>query len=159
FVWEAKDRYPTAAELRAMAFLALVEGAQGIAYYSYGSVTGRPKTTIAAAQPELWRSVKKLNHELAEVGPRLLSGTESKELKLGKGTSAVTMKAVRGKEGGLAVVVNSGRTRQDVKVVGQEGTFARMILQNGKEVEVKDGVALLLVEPFGVEIVRWGQKK
>src|SRR5579864_8233395 len=45
FAWQAKDRYPTPAELRSMAFLALVEGAHGIGYYSYGSVTGLPKTT------------------------------------------------------------------------------------------------------------------
>ena len=52
FAWKAKDRYPTPQELRCMAFLALVEGAGGIGYYSYGSVTGQPKTTIAEAQPQ-----------------------------------------------------------------------------------------------------------
>jgi hypothetical protein len=74
FAWDAKDRYPTPAELRCMAFLALVEGAHGIGYYSYGTVTGYPGTTIAAAQPELWKSVKPLNQDLADIGPRLLSG-------------------------------------------------------------------------------------
>src|ERR1044072_4612675 len=46
FVWDAKDPYPTPAELLCMAFLCLVEGAHGIGYYSYGSVTGRPRTSI-----------------------------------------------------------------------------------------------------------------
>jgi len=153
FVWEVKDRYPTPAELRSMAFLALVEGAHGIGYYSYGSVTGRPKTTIALAQPELWKSVKKLNYDIANIGPRLLSGTEANDLTLGKGTPAVKMKLVREKGGLLAVIVNSAATRQEVKLTAQAGTLGRMVLQNGKYIEVKEGVATLPLEPFGVEIV------
>lgn len=69
FAWDAKARYPTPAELRCMAFLALAEGATGIGYYSYGSVTGHPKKTIAEVQPELWKSVKALNGELAKYAP------------------------------------------------------------------------------------------
>jgi hypothetical protein len=157
FVWEAKDRYPTPAELRSMAFLALVEGAHGIGYYSYGSVTGRPKTTIALAQPELWKSVKKLNHDIANIGPRLLSGTQANDLTLRKGTPAVKMKLVREKGGLLAVIVNSAATRQEVKLTAQAGTGSQLVLQNGKRIEVKEGVATLLLEPFGVEIVRLRQ--
>jgi hypothetical protein len=155
FVWEATDRYPTPAELRSMAFLALVEGAHGIGYYSYGSVTGRPKTTIAVAQPELWKSVQKLNHDIADIGPRLLSGTAANDLTLGKGTPAVKMKLVREKSGVLAVIVNSAATRQEVKLIGQAGTSGRLLLQNGKQIEVKEGLATLPLEPFGVEIIRW----
>src|SRR5262249_16735786 len=154
FVWEPKDRYPTPAELRCMAFLSLVEGAHGIGYYSYGYVTGRPKTTIAAAQPELWKGVKKLNHDVADIGPRLLSGTEASDLTLGKSSSPVRMKVVREQNGLLAVVVNSSETRQDAKLMFQTGTFGRIVLQSGRQLEVKEGVATLLMEAFGVEILR-----
>ena len=154
FVWEAKDRYPTPAELRCMAFLALVEGAHGIGYYSYGSVTGQSQTTIAAAQPELWKSVKNLNRDIADVGSRLLAGTETNDLTVGKGTPAVKMKLVREKDGLLAVVVNVAATRQEAKLIGQAGTFGQMVLQNGKQIEVKENVATLPLEPLGVEIIR-----
>jgi hypothetical protein len=154
FVWQPKDRYPTPAELRCMAFLSLVEGARGIGYFSYGSVTGQPKATIAAAQPELWKSVKKLNHDIAEIGPRLLSGTEANDLTLGKGTPSVKMKLVREKDGVLAVVVNSAANKQEVKLICQARTFRQLILQNGKQIEVKEGVATLPLEPLGVEIIR-----
>jgi hypothetical protein len=154
FVWQPKDRYPTPAELRCMAFLALVEGAHGIGYYSYGSVTGQPKTTIAAAQPELWHSVKKLNHDLASLGPRLLSGTPANDLTLDKGTPAVRMKLVREKTGLLAVVVNSAPTRQEVKLSCQARPFGPLVSQNGQQIEVKEGIATLPLEPFGVEIIR-----
>lgn len=151
FVWDAKDRYPTPAELRCMAFLSLVEGAQGIGYYSFGSVTGRPKTTIAAVQPDLWKSLKKLNHDIADIGPRLLSGAPANDLTLGKDTPSVRMKVVREKDGVLAVVVNSAATRQEVKLIT---TLGRMTLQNGTAIEVKDGVATVPLEGFGVEIIR-----
>jgi hypothetical protein len=157
FVWEAKDRYPTPAELRCMAFLCLVEGAHGIGYYSYGSVTGRPKTTIAAAQPELWKSVKKLNHDIAEIGPQLLSGTEGKDLTIGKDTPAVKMKLVHAKGGALAVVVNSAATRAEVKLTWQARPVGPVVLQNGKQIELKEGVATLPLEAFGVEILRWAR--
>lgn len=157
FVWDAKDRYPTPAELRCMVFLALVEGAHGIGYYSYGTVTGRPKTTIAQAQPELWKSVKKLNHDIADIGPRLLAGTEANDLALGKGTPSVKMKLVREKDSLLGVIVNPTASRQEVRLTGKAGMVGRLIAQNGKQLEVKDGVATLPLEPFGVEIVRAGR--
>lgn len=154
FVWKETDRYPTPAELRCMAFLALVEGAHGIGYYSFGSVTGRPKTTFAAAQPDLWKSVKKLNHDIAQVGPRLLAGTPANDLMLDKSVSTVKMKVVRDKDGLFAVVVNSGATRLDVKLACKAGTAGPLLLQNGKRIEIADGAATLALEPFGVEVVR-----
>ena len=155
FAWDAKDRYPTPAELRCMAFLALVEGGHGIGYFSYGNVTGQPKTTIVAAQPDLWKSVKKLNHEIGDIGPRLLAGAETNDLRVGKDAPAVKMKVVREKGGLLAVVVNSAASRQEVKLMGKAGTSGQLVLQTGKQLEVKDGVATLPLEPFGVEIARW----
>ncbi len=155
FAWQSKDRYPTPAELRCMAFQSLVEGAQGIGYYSYGSVTGRPKTTIAAVQPELWKSVKQLNHDISDIGPRLLSGTDARDLTLGEGATSVKMKLVREKGSVLAVIVNTGAKQRDVKLISKVSTLTRLTLQNGKQIEVKAGVATLPLEPFGVEIIRW----
>src|SRR5262249_55782976 len=153
FVWKAMDRYPTPAELRAMTYLALVEGAQGIGYYSYGSVTGRPKTTVAAAQPELWKSVKTLNQENADIGPKLLSGREVDAIQIGEGMPSVKMRVVREKSATLAVVVNSAATRQEAKLIWKVKTFGHMLLRSGKQVVVQDGVAMLPLEPFGVEII------
>jgi hypothetical protein len=74
---------------------------------------------------------------------------------VGKGTPSVKMKLVREKSGTLAVLVNSAASRQDVKLIGQPGVSGRMVLQNGKQIEVKEGTATLPLEPFGVEIARW----
>lgn len=116
FAWKATDRYPTPAELRCMAFLALVEGAQGIGYYSYGSVTGKPKTTIAEAQPELWKSVRNLNRELAVYGPRLLAGTAT-ELKIEKLPDAIKIKSIRDNDGHLTILVNTSPESHDVALL------------------------------------------
>jgi hypothetical protein len=87
--------------------------------------------------------------DIADIGPRLLSGTAANDLTLGKGTPAVKMKVVRETGGVLAVIVNSAATRQEVKLLRQAGTFGRLLLQNGKQIEVKAGVATLPLEPFG----------
>jgi hypothetical protein len=159
FVWKEKDRYPTPAELRCMAFLALIEGAHGIGYYSFGSVTGRPKTTIAVVEPTLWKSVKKLNHDIADIGPRLLAGTPTNELTLSMDAGPVRLKAVREKDGGLAVIVNPTTSRREVKLSTRADAFAKLVLQNGKQIDFKQGSATLPLEPFSVEIMRLFQRK
>lgn len=156
FAWDAKDRYPTPAELRCMAFLALVEGAHGIGYYSYGTVTGHPGKTIAATQPALWKSVKPLNHDLAEIAPQLLSGKPSTDLALREETPSVKLKVVRTESGFLAVVVNTSPAPQSTKLVSKPGSVERMQRRNGGQVEFKEGLATLPLEPFGVEILENG---
>lgn len=164
YAWKADDRYPTPAELRCMAFLALVEGAHGIGYYSYSTVTRQPKTTIAAAQPELWKSVGQLNREIAGIGPRLVSGKKTDAIAVDVapldaaspgGESAVRFKAIEDKHGLLALLVNPTETPQQVRLVWRatdvDGTFT---LAGGKQLEFKQGVAMLTLDPFGVEILR-----
>lgn len=159
FVWNAKDRYPTPDELRCMAFLALVEGAHGIGYYSYGSVTGRPKTSIAAAQPELWKSVKKLNHDLRDIGPRLLSGSQSNDATLGTGTSSVRMKCVRQNGEVLAVVVNTASTRQEAKLLCKDLKVGQLTSRAGRHIPVTEGTATLVLDAFGIEVVHLATRK
>lgn len=116
FAWDVKDRYPTPAELRVMVYLALVNGADGIGYYSYGSVTGHPKQTIAQVQPELWESVKKLNEEVARVGPALQQGEDVTAGVLKELPTGLWGKAVRESGGTLIVVVNPTAAKLDAPI-------------------------------------------
>lgn len=154
FAWDAKDRYPTPTELRCMAFLALVEGAHGIGYYSYGTVTGHPGKTIAATQSELWKSVKPLNHDLAAIAPQLLSGKPSTDLTLGEGTPGVKLKVVRLDSGLLAIVVNTSSNPLSVKLVAKVGSSGRLQRRDGEQIEFKNGLAPLPLKAFGVEIIQ-----
>lgn len=169
FAWDAKDRYPTPAELRCMAFLSLIQGAHGIGYYSYGTVTGHPGKTIAAVQSELWKSVKTLNHDLAEIGPQFLAGQPSRDLALvevveseGKTREiipALRMNLVRRDDSFLAVVINTASTPRRAKFVRQAATFDRIEKKDGEPLELKEGVAYLPLEAFGVEILRLTKKR
>lgn len=78
FAWEAKDRYPTPDELRCMVYLSLIEGANGIGYYAYHSITGKKDTDITKEQPELWKAVSGVNAEARAIGAFALSANEAK---------------------------------------------------------------------------------
>ena len=65
------------------------------------------------------------------------------------------MKVVREKDSLLAVVVNVAATRQAAEFICQTKTSGQIVLQNGKQIEVKESVVTLPLEPFGVEIIRW----
>ncbi|MCC7192569.1 MAG: hypothetical protein IT444_07275 [Phycisphaeraceae bacterium] len=128
FSWDLKDRYPTPAELRVMVYLSLVEGADGIGYYSYGSVTGHPKKTIAQVQPELWQSVKALNHEAAKTGPRLQKGEDVTATVLKDLPKGLYGKAVREGDQLLIIVVNPAAQKATLSVAApaQEKTIDPM---------------------------------
>jgi len=57
-------RFPTAVETRAMVYLALIHGANGIVYYTY---TGGGSNFGASDNPEYWTFVKKLTGEVAQL--------------------------------------------------------------------------------------------
>lgn len=154
FAWEKEARYPTVAELRCMTYLALVEGASGIGYYSYGHVTGRPKQSIAEVEPELWRSLKQLNREIAEIGPALFAGNEKPSISLASESVAVKLKAAGPHTGLLAVAVNSATTEQIAKLECHLGAAGTLILDDGRSIEVRNGTATVVLKPFEVVTVR-----
>lgn len=155
FAWKPTDRYPTPAELRAMVFLSLVEGAHGIGYYSFGHVTGKPKTTIAEAQPELWQSVQTINREVFEIGPRLVRGSASREFALEKENSAIKSKVIRDEKGVLAVLVNGSPDKQRAMLVWNAAGATGSITVNSEPLPLDKGSADVSFEPFGVRIIRW----
>lgn len=151
FAWDAKARYPTPAELRCMTYLALVEGASGIGYYSYGHVTGQPKKTIAEVQPELWKSVKQLNREVAEIGPALFADDTKPSLFHHGDGSPVKSRAAKG--GLPAVFVNPTSTKQELRLAeSPEWVNARMF--DGRTLRFDAGVAFLTLQPLEVIVLR-----
>lgn len=157
FAWEKDARYPTPAELRCMTFLALAEGASGIGFYTYTPVTGQPKgTTIAAVQPELWQSVKQLNREIAEMGPLLVANRPpSLGIRQFNISPGVKVGWSRHDNRLPAVVINSTPAKQSAQFAGASLDYvAKIILSDGRQVPVKDGIAKLTLEPFEVVILR-----
>ncbi len=69
-------RAPTAAEYRAMAYLAIVCGAKGIVAYAYRipGTAQRRDYLITRDAPQLWQQVAAVNSELSAIGLSILSG-------------------------------------------------------------------------------------
>jgi len=65
-------RFPTAEELRAMSFLALIHGANGITWYTYG---GHGKNHGATQTDETWRTMCGVSKEISGLQDVLLSET------------------------------------------------------------------------------------
>jgi len=63
-------RPPTAKELRAMTYLALLAGVKGIIYYTYGD-----QGWVVTEHPEQWEAAKALVPEVKRLAPALLDGT------------------------------------------------------------------------------------
>lgn len=157
FAWEKDARYPTPAELRCMTYLALVEGATGIGFYTYSPVTGQPKgTTIATARTELWQSVKQLNREIAELVPLYLDDSPpSGGFRLIDSSSGIKLRSCLNKSHYPKVLVNSTATKQNVKLTNSVAGFSgRITLADGRIVPVAGGVAEFSLEPFEVVIIR-----
>ena len=65
-------RFPTADELRAMSFLALIHGANGLTWYTYG---GHGKNHGATHTPETWRTLCEVAREISGLQEVLLAET------------------------------------------------------------------------------------
>jgi len=58
------ERYPTEAETRVMTYLAIIHGAKGMTYYTYG---GTGKNHGVTHDPQVWAALKRLSRQLAEL--------------------------------------------------------------------------------------------
>lgn len=151
FAWDAKARYPTVAELRCMTYLALVEGASGIGYYSYGHVTGHPKKSIAEVQPELWKSVKQLNKEIAELAPQVAGGRRPAPMV----NPFVGPVAIAAADGGFPVIIVNQRDSEASVPFSMPDRRGTLHFDDGRKIVLNEsGGASIKLEPYEVIVVR-----
>jgi len=65
-------RYPTQAETRAMTYLAIIHGATGMTWYTYG---GTGKNHGVTHDPQVWTGLKRIARELADLHEVLVERT------------------------------------------------------------------------------------
>ncbi|NLE53456.1 MAG: hypothetical protein GX617_00840 [Lentisphaerae bacterium] len=70
--WTSWKRFPTFAELRAMSFLAIIHGAHGITWYTYG---GFDKNHGMADTPETWNNMATVATQLSQLSDVLTEPT------------------------------------------------------------------------------------
>jgi hypothetical protein len=68
----AKDRWPTAEELRTMSIMAIVEGARGLFYWSFGT-RGLSGVRDGQQREEYWQRAVRVTKELKDLEPALVA--------------------------------------------------------------------------------------
>ena len=152
FTWQTKDRYPTPAELRCMAYLSLIHGADGIGYYSYNNVTGKKGTNIAKEQPASWQAVKQINNEIAEMCPWLLEHNKVSVV-LQEGAPAVEFRALGGGGGTLLLLANTASVAKTAVLhfppdVATKSKRSLKALRSGKVILFEGAQVKVLLEPY-----------
>jgi len=73
---EGAGRAPTPEEVRAMTYLALVHGANGLIYYGYDipSFPGTKSFKLPNDAPEIWSELAQINQQLSWLAPVILNG-------------------------------------------------------------------------------------
>ena len=66
--WRRWKRFPTRNELRAMSYAALIHGAHGIFWYTYG---GSGENAGVTSSPERWKNITELSKEISYLSPIL----------------------------------------------------------------------------------------
>ena len=155
FTWEAKDRYPTPAELKCMVYLSLIHGADGIGYYSYNYVSGKKDTNVAKEQPALWAAVKQINAEVAKISGYLPLMANNSSVKLKEGSSGVEFRAL-----GIVTMIGSLLISQMILVANTANTPNAVTLEldgdvkgklkrldGGKDIALEKGIAKITLAP------------
>jgi hypothetical protein len=147
FVWKPEDPYPTPAELKCMAYLSLIHGADGIAYYSYNYVAGKEKTNLAREEPDLWRTVKPLNAEVKQVGEFLLDSLPARGVKVTAGEAAVEWRAAARGDSILLLLANTSSESHRVRVELPDKPALLQRIDNGLKLALEKGAAEITLGP------------
>lgn len=117
---DPKDREPTLGEKRAMAYLALIHGAQGLICYSYYDLL---KGGDKAVFERRWREVSAIAGEVAKLIPVLLDGREvAADLK-----GAVRLRALEHAGATHTVAVNTSGEALDATIAFPKARWTRRL--------------------------------
>lgn len=155
------QRYPTEAELRAMTYLAIIHGATGMTYYTYG---GHGANHGATHDPRIWAATKQIAKELTTLHDALVERetpqTQEVQLISGPDKDALGYPAVStrllvhaGKHYLLAA--NSARAAVGVKIVLRDAPGVTRVLFEDRTVSVQAGVLEDRFAPHGVHVYTW----
>ena len=141
-------RPPTAVELRNMVFQGLVHGARGILFYRYCGEEER-----AIQPPALWREVRTLAAELADLAPVLVTA-EPKEEVFGTRGVDVMLREYQGAYYLFAVNVTRAPQRLHLLLYNLLPLRSAQGLLRSRKPRLQNGVFDADIEPLGVGIYR-----
>ncbi|HNX04044.1 MAG TPA: hypothetical protein PKI32_00995 [Opitutales bacterium] len=135
-------RYPTAAEMRAIAYETIVHGAKGLIWYTYRSMAkGIPG---AAADAEYWKRVTDVTKEIASIQEYLVqpdSGMQPKAevlegpVKDALGFDSISLLMKSKKEDNLVIAVNSSTNAVKARIVRPGFQHVTRVFGNGERIK------------------------
>lgn len=158
--WKGWGRFPTAEEVRAMAYLSITAGAHGLFWYTYAAANGDKDGLGAADDPARWRDLAAVTRELASIQDdlgtrsaavpqvRILAGPERDSF----GNASVHCVIKQGVNGRLLIAVNAAAQKVRAQFAVDAVRKAQVLFED-REMRVATG----LVDEFapnGVHVYR-----
>lgn len=155
------QRFPTNAEVRVMTYLAIIHGATGMTYYTYG---GHGKNYGVTHDPTIWSNLKRIARELATLhdvlvepdppqGQRVEVTSGPTTDKLGYPSVSTRFKVRDGKSYLLAA--NSSASPLRVRIdLPKSGSNVEAVFEN-RRVRVTSNCIEDDFEPYGVHVYHW----
>lgn len=139
--WKAWARFPTAAELRAMCYQAIIHGANGLFIYTYIGMEQRGHGVTSS--PEKWQEVTAVSREIAALAddlvcPRarvqpsvvILAGPQRDA----RGFDSVSVLLKESPNGRLLIAGNSSMETVQARIKVDNFRGATLIFENGREI-------------------------
>ena len=159
-------RYPTAQEMYAMSFAAIIHGGNGITWFKYGADIGEKKASYSGMfrTPEDWAAMTNITRRIAALSPLLLERTPPQppvpEIVEGPktdplGQPAVTLLLKRRKNVICLMAVNAANEKVRARFrIGPLKATKVGVSWEGRTVALSQGVFEDDFEPFGVHVYR-----
>lgn len=155
------QRYPTEAETRVMTYLAIIHGATGMTYYTYG---GTGKNHGVTHDPQVWAALKRLARQLADLHDVLVQRDppQTQQIQVlsgpptdGLGYPAVStlLKEHQGRRYLLAANSSRGAVRARVNAGVEAGPV--QVMFEDRRLTAKAGVWDDDFAPYAVHVYAW----
>ncbi|GEM_PF-6308678 len=152
------DRAPSADENRAMVYLALMAGADGVIYHAWNlpAVGQRSSYQIARDEPELWAGIVETNRQLQYLEPALLDG-DPEQIAL-PWDSPVQMASWQLGDARVVVAVNTADTTAALafRIGAQPNEEVEVLFEDRAVIATNTGEVGDIFAPYAVHIYQVG---
>ena len=165
--WSEWHHFPTRDQLFATSFAAIVHGANGILWYTYGGFFQKEKNRLnegITSTPERWRDITELASLIREISPALLEegGTHPEvEMLSGPATDpfgGASVTSLLKRHGGSMYLIAVNAAPEAVHArfrLGNAGAADGEVLREGRRVTCRSGALEDDFKPFGVHIYKF----
>ncbi|MGC9317847.1 MAG: hypothetical protein ACP5KN_07420 [Armatimonadota bacterium] len=149
------SRPPTPAEHRAMVYLALIAGADGLAYHAYSlpSIGERPSYRIKRDAPELWESIEGTNRQVLALEPVLLA-SDPTPLDVGDGPIRAAQWQHEGDRYVVAINTDEVATAAVLDIGAEAGEEIDVLFEQRTTIATDSGAVGEAFEPYGTHVYR-----